>query len=292
MESQGVIGKVDEPTKWVSSIVCAEKSNGKLRICLDKRDFNKAIKREFYQLPTIEEITTRLAGAKVFRKLDSNIGYWQIPLDSESQKLRAARLKQTVKSLKDEALQGMDKEKLLKVMTPDYLSSEESEMDEDGEVKHFVDQLEEARVQRLTPQHKRQMKKRVVLDIPSKRLKTVPDFAVVVVDSGGKHRFSYTGPPSGSGLRQGFNPSAICTDALSHILVVDTLTDTVQMIDKDGNFLSLLLTKPRSIHIKRYGLTYDYKTHLLYVGSGPSKLTDIVSVYRYIERQNYSLIDT
>lgn len=87
MELKGVIKKVDEPTEWVNSIVCAEKSNGKLRICLDPRDLNKAIKREYYQLPTIEEITTRLAGAKIFSKLDANSGYWQIPLDPASQKL-------------------------------------------------------------------------------------------------------------------------------------------------------------------------------------------------------------
>lgn len=87
MELKGVIKKVDEPTEWVNSIVCAEKSSGKLRICLDPRDLNKAIKREYYQLPTIEEITTRLAGAKIFSKLDANSGYWQIPLHSASQKL-------------------------------------------------------------------------------------------------------------------------------------------------------------------------------------------------------------
>lgn len=71
----------------VNSIVCDEKSNGKLRICLDPRDLNKAIKREYYQLPAIEEITTRLAGAKIFSELDANSGYWQIPLDPASQKL-------------------------------------------------------------------------------------------------------------------------------------------------------------------------------------------------------------
>lgn len=71
---------MDEHTEWVNSIVCAEKSNGKLRICLDPRDLNKAIKREYYQLPTIEEITTRLAGATIFSKLDANSGYW--PLDT------------------------------------------------------------------------------------------------------------------------------------------------------------------------------------------------------------------
>nr|XP_034309445.1 uncharacterized protein LOC117683739 [Crassostrea gigas] len=40
--------------------------------------------------------------------------------------------------------------------------------------------------------------------------------AVVVTERGGRHRFSYTGHPSGSGLR----PRGICTDALSHILCV------------------------------------------------------------------------
>ncbi|XP_062589330.1 uncharacterized protein LOC134250981 [Saccostrea cucullata] len=115
--------------------------------------------------------------------------------------------------------------------------------------------------------------------------------AVVVVDAGGKHRFSYTGPPSGSGLQQGLRPTGICTDALSHILVVDNLTDTVQMIDKDGHFLSLLLTKEGVIHAL-YSLAYDHETHLLYVGCGSSECTDIVSVYRYIQRQNYFLTDT
>lgn len=75
MELKGVIKKVDEPTEWVNSIVCAEKSNGKLRICLDPRDLYKAIKREYYQFPTIEGITTRLADANIFSKLDANSGY-------------------------------------------------------------------------------------------------------------------------------------------------------------------------------------------------------------------------
>ena len=54
---------------------------------MDPRDLNKAIKREHYQLPTFEEISSRLSRAKVFTKLDPNKGYWQIPLDEESTKL-------------------------------------------------------------------------------------------------------------------------------------------------------------------------------------------------------------
>ena len=87
MEKRGVIRKVEEPTNWVNSMAIVEKPDGSLRICLDPRHLNKAIKREHFQLPTIEDITTRMANAKWFTKLDANRGYWQIPLDEESQLL-------------------------------------------------------------------------------------------------------------------------------------------------------------------------------------------------------------
>ena len=49
--------KVDGPSDWVNSMVVAQKKDGGLRTCIDPRDLNKALKREYYQLPTIEEIT-------------------------------------------------------------------------------------------------------------------------------------------------------------------------------------------------------------------------------------------
>ncbi|XP_065937853.1 uncharacterized protein [Magallana gigas] len=107
----------------------------------------------------------------------------------------------------------------------------------------------------------------------------VSDFmsgAVVVTERGGRHRFSYTGHPSGSGLA----PCGICTDALSHILVCDVITDTVQMINKDGQFLSHLLTEPQEMRVP-WGLSYDVNTHRLWVGS-----YNKVRVYRYITRQD------
>ena len=58
MEAKGIIQKVDGPTAWVNSMVVNEKRSGKLRICIDRRDLNKAILREHYQLPTQQEITS------------------------------------------------------------------------------------------------------------------------------------------------------------------------------------------------------------------------------------------
>ena len=58
---QRIIVQVEEPTDWVSSLAYSWKVNGKLRVCLDPRDVNKAIKRDNYKIPTIEEITHKLA---------------------------------------------------------------------------------------------------------------------------------------------------------------------------------------------------------------------------------------
>ena len=80
--------KVECPTEWVNSAVIIEKPNReKLHICLDPRPLNEAIQREHFKMPTIEEIVMRVAGAKIFFKLDTNHGYWQIPLDEESRTL-------------------------------------------------------------------------------------------------------------------------------------------------------------------------------------------------------------
>lgn len=100
--------------------------------------------------------------------------------------------------------------------------------------------------------------------------------AVVVTDRGGKHRFTYTRLPSGSKI----SPRGVCTDSLSHILVIDVATQTVIMINHDGHFLYNLLTNSQELH--HIGcLSYDFQTSRLWVGSWKKNR---VSVYRYIDR--------
>ena len=84
MERLGVITPVDRPTDWVNSIVVAKKRNGAIRLCLDPRDLNRAVKREHYKMPTREEIMAQFAGAKYFSKLDAAQGFWQLELDEPS----------------------------------------------------------------------------------------------------------------------------------------------------------------------------------------------------------------
>nr|XP_006823887.1 PREDICTED: uncharacterized protein LOC102805367 [Saccoglossus kowalevskii] len=84
MENKNIITKVNQPTDWVNSLVIREKENGRLRLCLDPKDLNTAIKQEHHPTPTLEEITHKLTGAKRFSKLDARNGYWNVKLDEES----------------------------------------------------------------------------------------------------------------------------------------------------------------------------------------------------------------
>ncbi|CAB3997530.1 RNA-directed DNA polymerase from transposon BS, partial [Paramuricea clavata] len=79
-----VIERVDYPTDWVSAIVVAPKPNGKIRLCLDPRPLNKALKRCHHPIPTIDDVLPELSNAKVFTKVDCSNGYWQVELDEES----------------------------------------------------------------------------------------------------------------------------------------------------------------------------------------------------------------
>ena len=58
MEHMGVITCMDQPTDWVSSITYILKANGKLHLCLDPHDFNKAICCNHHKMPTVEEVAS------------------------------------------------------------------------------------------------------------------------------------------------------------------------------------------------------------------------------------------
>ncbi len=62
----GILNEVDEPTPWVSKMVTTIKKCGDRRICIDPRPLNKALMREHYYLPVLEDILPQLKRAKVF----------------------------------------------------------------------------------------------------------------------------------------------------------------------------------------------------------------------------------
>ena len=86
LEELDIIEKVHGPTPWVSPIVVAPKPKApeEIRICVDMRVPNQAVKRERHVTPTIDDIIVDLNGACVFSKLDLNAGYHQVKLDPKS----------------------------------------------------------------------------------------------------------------------------------------------------------------------------------------------------------------
>ena len=84
MEKKGIISKVEGFTPWTNSLVIWEKSNGKLRICLDPKDLNTAIIDDPHPIPTLDDITHKLNGSTLYGMLDADSGYWNVKLTKES----------------------------------------------------------------------------------------------------------------------------------------------------------------------------------------------------------------
>ena len=85
MLADGVIVEADE-SEWCSPMVAVRKKNGDTRICTDFRHLNEAVKREPFQIPTLEDLLSQISGATYFSSLDARSGYYQIPISPDSQK--------------------------------------------------------------------------------------------------------------------------------------------------------------------------------------------------------------
>ena len=86
LEPQDIIERVSEnqPTPWVSPIVAVPKKDGGVRICVDMRLANEAIKRVRHPIPTVDDVSFELNGAQYFSKLDLSQAYHQLELDEAS----------------------------------------------------------------------------------------------------------------------------------------------------------------------------------------------------------------
>ena len=86
LEKMGILAKVEVPTDWISAMVVARKRNGKIRLCIDPKPLNQALKRNHldYPLPLIDDLLPKLGNAKIFTVVDAKNGFWHVPLDPES----------------------------------------------------------------------------------------------------------------------------------------------------------------------------------------------------------------
>ncbi|KAF0746075.1 Uncharacterized protein FWK35_00029599, partial [Aphis craccivora] len=78
-----IIEKVAEPKKWSSNLVIVQKPDKTLRLCLDPKELNKVIKRDYLLIPTFSDIRSKLVNKRFFTILDIKKGFWHIKLDNK-----------------------------------------------------------------------------------------------------------------------------------------------------------------------------------------------------------------
>jgi hypothetical protein len=69
---------------WSFPIICVPKKTGDVRLCIDLRPLNAITKKFHFPLPQLDEILTKLSGAKYFTSLDMIKSYFHIELDKQS----------------------------------------------------------------------------------------------------------------------------------------------------------------------------------------------------------------
>ncbi|XP_050877297.1 uncharacterized protein LOC127081051, partial [Lathyrus oleraceus] len=69
--------------QWVANIVPVPKKDGKVRMCVDYRDLNKASPKDDFPLPHIDTLVDNTAKFAVFSFMDRFSGYNQIKMDPE-----------------------------------------------------------------------------------------------------------------------------------------------------------------------------------------------------------------
>ena len=83
-----MIAPVTEPTDWVHPLVVVPKPNGGIRLCVDFQKLNQHVRRPYYPTKTPSEAVSNInPSSKYFTTLDAKNGYWQVPLEKESQLL-------------------------------------------------------------------------------------------------------------------------------------------------------------------------------------------------------------
>ena len=78
MVKEGIIHPSTSP--WWAPAVYIPKNSGEIRICVDFVQLNKVTKKESYPVPQSEGPQQKLAGKRVFSKLDLKSAYWQFPM--------------------------------------------------------------------------------------------------------------------------------------------------------------------------------------------------------------------
>lgn len=87
MEASGIIERVTRAPEWISGMSAVSKGKDDFRLVVNMRAPNRAIKREYFRLPVLDEMRIKLYGACYFTKLDLKSAYYHLELSNESRDL-------------------------------------------------------------------------------------------------------------------------------------------------------------------------------------------------------------
>lgn len=87
MEARGIIEKITTAPEWISGMSAVPKGKDDFRLVVNMRAPNRAIKREYFRLPLLNDMKTKLHGARYFTKLDLTSAYYHLELSPESREL-------------------------------------------------------------------------------------------------------------------------------------------------------------------------------------------------------------
>ena len=83
--NEGIITPVTEEVRWASPIHAVPKQDGSWRVCGDFKLLNSLTSFDKYPLPNLRNFNSKMAGCKLFSKIDLKRAYHQIPIVEEDQ---------------------------------------------------------------------------------------------------------------------------------------------------------------------------------------------------------------
>lgn len=87
MRTQDIIETVTVAPRWISGMSLVPKGKTDFRLVVNMRGPNRAIKRSYHRLPTIDDMKVKLIGAAFFTKLDIKSAFHHLVLDESSREL-------------------------------------------------------------------------------------------------------------------------------------------------------------------------------------------------------------
>ena len=84
MLEDDVIEEVSEASPWTSNLEMVPKKSGELKVWCDLREVNKAVIRERYILPRVDDTRNQGTVQSISQKIDAKSGFFQLPSAKES----------------------------------------------------------------------------------------------------------------------------------------------------------------------------------------------------------------